>query len=299
MTKEKNVLAYLAWATICVIWGTTYLAIRIGVKDLPPILFAGLRAAIAGPILFVFLRLRGYALPKKEDLIHLTFIGLALISMGNGLVVFSEKYLSSGLAALLVTTVPFWIVGFEAVMPHGKKLNINLVGGLILGLAGVVLIFGFDLSSLLKSDNLIGVISIMLAEVGWSAGSVYSKYKKPNVHPLMSAAYQMMAAGVFLIIAGAAAGEFSQLKITPEGLAAFVYLVIFGSLIGYSSYIYAIAHLPVSFVSTYAYINPIIALFLGWLVLGEVITINVIIAAAIILVGVMLVKKGSEVKTNG
>lgn len=294
MSEERNARAYLAWIAICIIWGTTYLAIRIGVKDLPPILFAGLRWLIAGPILFLFLRWKGYAPPKKKDLIHLAIVGLSLIGIGNGLVVFGEQYVPSGLTALLITTVPFWIVGFESLLPHGKKLNIKLAGGLVLGLVGVALIFGVDLKSLFRSDYLIGVIGLMLADIGWSAGSIYSKHKKSNVHPLMSASVEMIIAGIVLTTIASALGEFSQLKFTSESLAAFVYLIIFGSLIGYSSYIYAIAHLPVSFVSTYAYINPVIALFLGWLILGEQISYNIIIAAFIILVGVMLVKKGSE-----
>lgn len=294
MRKDKNVRAYLAWIAICIIWGTTYLAIRVGVKDLPPVLFAGLRWLIAGPILFLLLRWKGYPLPKKNDLIYLAIVGLTLIGIGNGLVVFGEQYVPSGLAALLITTVPFWIVGIESSLPHGKKLNIKLAGGLVLGLAGVALIFGVDLKSLFSSDYLIGVIGLMLAVIGWSAGSIYSKHKKSTVHPLMGASVEMIIAGIVLTIIASVLGEFSQLKFTSDGLAAFVYLIIFGSLIGYSSYIYAIAHLPVSFVSTYAYINPIIALFLGWLVLGEDISFNIIIAALIILAGVMLVKKGSE-----
>ncbi len=296
MTKEKNFRAYIAWLSICTIWGTTYLAIRVGVKDLPPILFAGLRWIIAGPILYLFLRWRGYELPKKSDLIHLAIVAITLLGIGNGLVAFGEKFVPSGLTALLITTVPFWIVGIETFLPHGKKINIKVAGGLVLGLAGVALILGDDLKGLLNSNYLIGVISLMIAVVGWSAGSVYSKYKKVTVHPLMGAAVEMIIAGVVLTIIASVLGEFSQLKFTSESLTAFIYLIIFGSLIGYSSYIYSIAHLPVSFVSTYAYINPVIALFLGWLILGEEISFRILIATAIILAGVMLVKRGNESK---
>ncbi len=294
MTKEKNFRAYLAWVAICLIWGTTYLAIRVGVKDLPPVLFAGLRWLIAGPILFLFLRLQGYKLPKKKEWLHLAIVGLALLGIGNGLVVFGEQYIPSGLTALLITTVPFWIVGIESAIPHGKRINFKTAEGLVLGLAGVLLIFGVNIKGLFNSNDLAGIAGLMIAVIGWSAGSVYSQRKKITAHPLMGAAIEMIIAGIVLTIVAAVLGEGSQLRFTSGSLTAFVYLVIFGSLIGYASYIYAIAHLPVSFVATYAYINPIIALLLGWLMLGENISFDIVVAAVIILGGVMLVKKGSE-----
>ena len=294
MTKEKNFRAYLAWMAVCFFWGTTYLAIRIGVKELPAALFCGLRFLIAGPILFVILIFRGYSLPKKEEWIHLAIMGLTLLGMGTGLLTFAEEYIPSGLSALLVTTVPFWIVGIDSLLPHGKRFNLKILGGLLFGFAGVGLIFGLDLKSLFDQNYLTGVIGLMIGVIGWSGGTVYSKYKKVSVHPLMGAAIQMITAGIVLILLAGVLGEFSKFTISSGSLFALAYLVVFGSLVGFVSYVYAIAHLPVSFVSTYAYINPVIALFLGWLVLGEVISFNIIIAAIIILAGVVLVKKGSE-----
>ncbi len=293
MENEKNIRAYGAWIAVCIIWGTTYLAIRIGVKDLPPALFAGLRWLIAGPILMLILWSRGYKLPRKKDLAHLAVVGIFLLGIGNGLVVFSEQFLPSGLTALLITTVPFWIVAIESFMPHGTRMNLFTAGGILAGFLGIILIYGNDWSSLLKTENLEGIIGLMLAVIGWSIGSVYSKYKKVDVHPLMGAAVEMVIAGIVLLLAALFLGEFSNFNFTPDGFYAFVYLIIIGSLLGYASYIYAIAHLPVSFVSTYAYINPIIALFLGWIILNETISMNIILATLIILAGVMMVKKGS------
>ena len=297
MNTEKNIRAYAAWVAICITWGTTYLAIRIGVKDLPPVVFAGLRWIIAGTFLLVVLLLRGYKLPKRKDLIPLTIVALCLLGIGNGFVVFGEQYLPSGLAALLITTVPFWIVVIEFIMPHGKKINYLTVIGILLGFIGIILIFGNDLGALFHGGNIKGVIGLMIADFGWAVGSVYSKYKKIDAHPLVGAAVEMIIAGIVLSILALFLGEFTHLSFTTNSLLAFGYLIVFGSLFGYTFYIYAIAHLPVSFVSTYAYINPIIALFLGWLILDESITANIIFAAFIILVGVMLVKKGSD-KTN-
>ncbi|MEW6195303.1 MAG: EamA family transporter [Bacteroidota bacterium] len=294
MNKKENIKAYLTWIAICIIWGTTYLAIRIGVEDLPPLLFAGLRWLIAGPILFSILRLKKYALPKKEDIIPLSIIGLSLLGIGNGLVVFAEQWVPSGLTALLITTVPFWIVGLESISQKEYKFNTLIIIGLLLGFVGVALIFGSDIDKLFDPSYLGGIIGLMIAEFGWSAGTIYSKYKKINLHPLMSASVQMTIAGFVMTLTGLILGEGSTFHFTDESFGAFMYLVIIGSLIGYASYIYAIAHLPVSLVSTYAYVNPIIALFLGWLILGEEFTLIIIVSAIIILIGVGAVKKGSE-----
>lgn len=294
MSTEKNAKAYLALMSIYFVWGTTYLAIRIGVEDLPPVLFTGLRWFAAGPILFLILLLQKYKLPDKKDLIHLGISGLFMLGGGNGFVVFAEQWIPSGLTALLITTVPFWIVGLDALLPYGKKMNLKIVTGLILGLCGVILIFGEDFKLLLNPNYLGGVLGLMAAVFLWSAGTLYSKYKKVSVQPLMGASIQMIIAGSVITIFGLVLGETGEFHFTQSSLYAYLYLVFVGSIIGYGSYIYAIAHLPVSLVATYAYVNPIIALFLGWLILGEKISIWIMVAAVVILIGVMIVKKGSD-----
>jgi len=293
MTKEKNVAAYIAWIFICIIWGTTYLAIRIGVKDISPALFTGLRWIAAGPVLFIILILKGYKLPPKEDLLHLSIMGIAMIGIGNGLLVFAEKYIPSGIAALVVTTVPFWMVGFDSFLPQGKKINWMILSGLVLGLFGVILIFSGNLNILLNHDYLVGIAGLMVSMAGWTFGTLYSKHKKLSVNPLMGASVQMIIAGTIVTLVAVSLGEFSSIKFTHNGLIAFLYLVIVGSILSYPAYVYAVVHLPVSLVSTYAYINPLIALFLGWLVLSEEISTSIVFAAVVILAGVTLVKKGS------
>ncbi len=294
---KPNLKAYLAWIAICIIWGTTYLFIRIGVETFPPMLFAGFRWIIAGFIFIIILRLTGKTLPKKEELIHIAIIGIALLGFGNGLVVVGEQYIESGLAALLITTVPFWMVGVESILPSGPKINWMIVTGLIVGGIGVLIIFGGDLKYIFETQYLIGVLSILGAVVSWSLGSVYSKYKKVKVHPLMSASVQMLIAGSLQVLLGALLGDFSNLHFTQSGFLSLAYLVVLGSIFGYGSYIYAIEHLPLSLVSTYAYINPIIALFLGWLFLDEKLDVFIVIASAVIIVGVVLVKIGSNKRT--
>ena len=293
MNKEKNVKAYLAWIFICIIWGTTYLAIRIGVKDVSPALFTGLRWIAAGPVLFAILILRGYKLPPKKELLQLLIMAVALIGIGNGLLVFAEKYIPSGIAALVVTTIPFWMVGFDSFLPQGKKINLMILSGLVLGLFGVFLIFSGNLNVMLNHNYLIGIASLLLSMAGWTFGTLYSKHKKLSVNPLMGASVQMIIAGTIVTLIALLLGEFSSIKITHNGFLAFLYLVIVGSILSYPAYIYAVVHLPVSLVSTYAYINPLIALFLGWLVLSEEISTSILIAAVVILAGVTLVKKGS------
>ncbi len=294
---KPNIKAYLAWIAICIIWGTTYLFIRIGVETFPPMLFAGFRWIIAGFIFIIILRLTGKTLPKKEELIHIAIIGIALLGFGNGLVVVGEQYIESGLAALLITTVPFWMVGVESILPSGPKINWMIVTGLLIGGIGVLIIFGGDLKYIFETKYLIGVLSVLGAVIAWSLGSVYSKYKKVKVHPLMSASVQMLIAGSLQVLLGALLGDFSNLHFTQSGFLSLAYLVVFGSIFGYGSYIYAIEHLPLSLVSTYAYINPIIALFLGWLFLDEKLDVFIVIASAVIIIGVVLVKIGSNKRT--
>ena len=293
MPKE-NFRAYIAWIAVCIIWGTTYLAIRVGVADLPPMLFAGIRWIIAGCIFLSYLKMRGEKMPARSDLFPIAVVGLLLLGFGNGLVVVGEQWINSGLTALLITTTPFWMVGFESLLPKGQKLNLLIFAGIVSGLAGVSLIFGSHWEELFDPSYLQGVLSILGAVVAWAIGSVYSKYKKLNLNPLVNAAVQMLIAGFALTGLGIILGEPSQLHFTENGTLALAYLIVFGSIFGYGSYIYSISHLPLSLVSTYAYINPVIALFLGWLLLDERLDFIILIAAVIIIAGVIMVKRGSK-----
>ena len=289
----ENTKAIIAWLNVCVIWGTTYLVIRIGVGHLPPMLFAGIRWVIAGVIFITVLKWRGKSLPKANEIVHLAVVGLALLGFANGLVVWAEQWIPSGLTALLLTTVPFFMVGLESLLPKGTKLNATILTGLLMGLAGVCLIFGEDIKYLSDSDNLIGVFALLGAVFFWSLGSLYSKYVKVDAHPLMGASVQMLVAGIFLSMIGISIGELPRLSFEINGLLSLAYLIVFGSFVGYASYIYALAKLPLSLVSTFAYINPVIALFLGWIILDEKLNFQIAIAAAVIIAGVFIVKQGA------
>jgi drug/metabolite transporter (DMT)-like permease len=293
MKEKGNAKAYLAWIVVCIVWGTTYLAIRVGVNELPPMLFAGIRWIIAGTMLMILLNLRGYTLPRLNEIKHLAIVGIALIGLANGLVVVAEQWLPSGLTALIISTLPFWMVGFESFLPKGPKLNYFIVIGLLMGTAGVVLIFFNDLNVAADLSTLIGSLCLIGAIVSWALGSIYWKYKQVKIQPLMGASVQMLIAGILQTMLGFILGENNHFNLTQDGFIALAYLVVFGSILGYVSYIYAIEHLPLSLVSTYAYVNPIIALVLGWYILDEMMSVNVFIAAVLILAGVMVVKRGS------
>lgn len=292
MNKNKT-LAYLAWVSICIVWGTTFLAIKIGVGSLPPMLFAGIRWIIAGPLFLSFLLLRGFKLPKLNEIKHIALVGILLIGVSNGLLVVAEQWIPSGLASLLIATMPFWIVGFELFIPNSYRFNKIIILGLLIGFSGILMIFWNELENLLDPSFSLGILAILGAVTSWSLGSLYSKYKKVNSHPFINAAIQMIIAGSFQISIGLILGEFNNFVLDLNSGFVILYLVIFGSLLGYAAYIYALSHLPVSIVTTYAYINPIIALFLGWFVLDEKISFTMIIAVVIIFCGVGFVQYGN------
>jgi drug/metabolite transporter (DMT)-like permease len=290
--------AYVAWIAVCIIWGTTYLAIRIGVAELPPMLFAGVRWITAGGILLILLNLRGHSLPRIKDIKKLAIVGILLLGAANGLVVVAEQWLPSGLTALILSTLPFWMVGLEFISDKGPNINWTIVIGLLLGIVGTVIIFTKDLNVLVDFNVFLGGICLLGAVISWSVGSIYWKYKHVDVNPFMGASVQMLIAGLLQTLLGFLLEEHKVFQLTQNGFLALGYLIVFGSIFGYASYIYAVKHMPLSLVSTYAYINPVIALILGWYILNEPLTITVFIAAALIFSGVLLVKRGSAIAAS-
>jgi drug/metabolite transporter (DMT)-like permease len=286
--------AYLAWVAVCIIWGTTYLAIKIGVTDLPPLLFAGIRWTIAGPLFLLIISFKKYSMPKKEELIPLAVMGISLIGVTNGLVVVAAQWLPSGLTSLFIATLPLWVISLEFIFPPHLKMNKLLVGGLLIGFIGVAIIFIGDAKYVFDTGYLLGVICILIGVISWAGGSLYSKNKKVSTHPLVSAGFQMFFAGIAQTTVGLILGEASEFEFTRNSFLAFTYLLFFGAMGGYASYIYAISHLRVSFVATYSYINPVIALFLGWLVLDETIDLNIILSAMLVLIGIAMVNNGAK-----
>lgn len=294
LTRREKITAYAAWGSVCLFWGTTYLAIRIGVRSVPPALFGGLRFLTAGLIFLTYLRWRGHAFPEGREFLDMVIVGIALLVTSNGLVIWAEQWVPSGIAALLVATLPFWMAGFEAALPSGESLTLRKVMGIVIGFCGLVILFAPEIRTAFDMAYLQGVLALLFAPLCWSAGSIYSKSRPAKSHPLMAAATQMTVAGIILILIGGMFGEWQRFSFGVEGLAATAYLVVFGSIVGYGSFIYALAKLPATKVAMYAYVNPVIAVVLGWLILDERMDWSVVLATAIVLLGVVLVKSSKS-----
>jgi drug/metabolite transporter (DMT)-like permease len=283
--------ALFAWLLVCVFWGSTYLAIKVGVGVLPPFLFAGLRFAIAGVILLAGALAFGDTLPRRaEDWRTSVIVGVFLLAGGNAFVVWSEQYTPSGIASVFVVTVALWMAFFDATIPGGtSRLNWRVALGLIVGFFGTALLVGANPREILSAD-LRGPIALTCASASWSLGSIYAKRHPTQTSAYMSAAIQMIAGGLTVAIAGSLLGEWSRWHLTGRGAAAIAYLVVFGSIVGYSAYSYALRHASATIVGTYAYVNPVIAVLLGWLLLGEQISGRMIVAIALTLAAVVWIQ---------
>lgn len=294
-TAEQKRNAYFAWASICVIWGTTYLAIKFALETIPPFLMGGLRYVTAGAILAIALRVQGRAMPSWRAMPGYLLSGALLLGIGNGGVIWAELYVPSGLAAVLVAAVPFWMVGLEALLPGGERLARRGVLGLLVGFAGIVLLVWPDLRFDATGGGwrfAAGVVALQLACLGWALGSSYSRRRNERagqVDPITGAAFQMLFGGGVMLAAGTLTGEWSALSFTARTASALAYLIIAGSLVGFVAYIYALTHLSTSFVSLYAYVNPVVAVALGTLILHEPFGWRLVVAIAIILGGMAIV----------
>jgi drug/metabolite transporter (DMT)-like permease len=287
--------AYLALVAVCVIWGTTYLAIRLSLEALPPALLGGVRWIIAGVVLAAITRARGEKLPAPSSWRDLSIQGLLLLGLGNGGVNWAEQYVPSGLSAVIIATVPFFMLGVDRLFPNGERIAREAFLGLIVGFAGILLLVWPDLNLHNAAGWRFawGVVSLQIACLGWAIGSSYSKRHKHGGSVLGSTAIQMLAGGLAMMAVGIFTGEWTAVRLAPKGVAAIVYLIVVGSLAGFVSYIHALKHLPVSLVSIYAYVNPLIAVVLGALVAGEPFDLRTVAAMAIVFAGIALVRGGS------
>ena len=283
--------AYLAWMVVCFVWGTTYLAIRVALETIPPLLMGGIRWTVAGALILSVLKTRGEHLPSAGSWTSLAILGLLLLGLGNGGVVWAEQTVPSGLTAVLVATSPFWMAGIDAMMKDGEPLTIRRLSGLAVGFSGIVLLVGPDIRVGAGRAFLGGVIASQIACAGWAVGSLYARRRRHTENVLAAAAFEMLFGGAFLLIAGLLRREWAMLAFNPRTTGAFLYLVFVGAIGGFSAYVYALKHLPVSTVSLYAYINPVIAVLLGTLLLREPFTWRMAAAAGVILTGVALVRQ--------
>lgn len=294
--KSNRALALAAFATVCIVWGTTYLGIRIAVESIPPVLLTGIRYTVAGVIMVALLRLRGMRVPRDpRTLGNIAIVAILLIGGGNLALVWAEQWVPSGLASLLVATAPFWAAILEALRRDGERLRLRPLVGMIVGFGGVaLLVTPGGANGAFGPRFLLGALVIQIGAIAWQGGSVHAKHALRDVPPLMSAALQALIGGVLLDVVGLAIGEAGRFHPTPRAWMALAYLTVFGSIIAYSAYTYALAHISITKMPLYAYANPIVAVLLGWLILDERLTPLSIAAMAVILAGMALVQLGGR-----
>jgi drug/metabolite transporter (DMT)-like permease len=282
----------VAFAAVYVVWGSTYLAIRIGIESFPPLILAGLRHSTVGLFLYPILRRKTGIRPTAANWRTAVVTGALLLFVGNGGVSWAELTVPSGITALLVATVSLWLVIVDWLRPGGVKPVPRVIMGLLMGFVGLTLLVGpAHLGDSGRVDPR-GAAVLVVASFAWACGSLYSKHGGMPSSPMLSVAMQSFAGGLILLIAGLFAGEFRGLHLGAISLRswlALAYLIVFGSGIGFSAYIYILHKSTAARVATYAFVNPVVALFLGWLIAGETITVRTIIAAAVILTAVILV----------
>jgi drug/metabolite transporter (DMT)-like permease len=289
--SEHRRSAYIAWLAVCFFWGTTFLAIRVALESLPPLMMAGGRHLIAGMILGSFVKARAVPMPARRSWPGQAMLGILMLGIGNGGVVWAEQWVPSGIAAVMVATIPFWVVGVEAALPSGERLTGRQLAGLLLGFAGILMLVWSDLrpGGLAGRGFIQGAIALQISCVGWALGSAYAKRHVRHDNPIASAALQMLFGGVALLVAATLIGE-PPGHFTARTAGAFIYLIVFGSLVGYVSYVYALKYLPVTTVALYAFVNPVIAVVLGALLLSEPFTPRMVVAIAVIFAGMMIVR---------
>ncbi|MDX1417648.1 MAG: drug/metabolite exporter YedA, partial [Candidatus Promineifilaceae bacterium] len=290
--RRLTILIVLAFAAIYLIWGTTYLGIRIAVETIPPFFLAGIRFLFSGALLFIILRLRGVPMPRRFHWRSAVIVGGLLLVGGNGFVTWSEQQVESSTAALVVATVPLWIALFDWLIFRGQRPRKRVTLGLMLGLLGIILLIGPGQILGTASFDLLSLLVLLLAPVLWSFGSLYSRQAELPGNTFMATAMEMLAGGVLLLLAALLTGEMTQLnpaEFSNRSLLALIYLTIFGSIIAFSAYIWLLKYVPATKVATYTYVNPVFAVFLGWLILDEAITPTTIAATVIIILAVILI----------
>ena len=276
----------LAFAAVYLIWGSTYLGIRIGIESIPPFLMAGARFVVAGALLYIWTRMRGEPPPTRVHWKSAAIIGLMLLLVGNGALSWAEQLIPSGIAALIVAISPVWFVALEW-MQGGTRPSAGVGVGLLLGTAGImVLIDPADLVGGVHVD-ILGAVVLLLASICWAAGSIYSRRATLPSSPMLATGMEMLAGGAALLLLSAVSGELRSFQfsaVTPRSFVAVAYLTIFGSLIGFTSYIWLLRATTPALASTYAYVNPVVAVLIGWLIADEALNGH-IAASAVLIVG--------------
>ncbi|HEX9639588.1 MAG TPA: EamA family transporter, partial [Acidobacteriota bacterium] len=290
-TASDQAKLIAAFAAVYVIWGSTYLAIRYAIETLPPLLMAGVRFTIAGAILYAWVRLRGGERPRPAHWGAAILIGGLMLFGGNGAVTWATQRIPSGMAALLVATVPLWIVVLDA-LRGGARISLQVLAGVLLGLVGLAILIGPGQLLGGERADLLGAAVLLVGALSWALGSLCARGAKLPSSRLLATAMQMLGGGALLALGGVLSGELGRVdlaSVSLRSLLSVLYLIGFGSLIGFSAYIYLLRSTTSARATTYAYVNPVVAVLLGWSIGGEPLSARILVAAAVILTGVVLI----------
>jgi drug/metabolite transporter (DMT)-like permease len=291
---------WISLIALYLVWGTTYLAIRFAVQTIPPFLMAGSRFLASGLILYIWRRLAGDPAPSARQWRSAIIIGVLLLLGGNGIVSWAEQHVASGIAALMIASIPLWIAVIDAARPGGIRPDARIVAGLLLGFAGMaLLITSSGGAAQATGRDFVGLLALLGAALIWSIGSIYARDADMPESSLLGTGMEMLggAAGLFLV--GSLSGEWAQMhprSIATSSLLGLAYLVVFGSLIGFVSYTWLLRHAPLSLVSTYAYVNPVVAIFVGAWLGKEVINGRIILSALIIIGSVVVINLSRQAR---
>jgi drug/metabolite transporter (DMT)-like permease len=295
----------IAFTLIYLIWGSTYLAIRIAIDSIPPFIMAGFRSLVSGLLLYILLSLRDPVKPRAFEIKQSILAGILMIAGGNGMLVWSEQYVPTGLAALLLAMIPVWLVLLNSIFVTKKRPAPAIIFGILFGLSGVALLSQVNNTVLLDNSHRLPVIfyafMLTLGAISWASGSLYARNILSAASIFYLICYQMLAGGMFLFLLGLGLGEWQQFyieKITFKSFTALTYLILFGSLITYSAYNWLLRKSSPAKVGTYAFFNPLVAVFLGWLFLKEPITLRMVMGAVCILTAVLLVNQAKFFRKN-
>jgi len=287
--------AYIALAIVSFFWGTTYIASRIGAQHMPGLFISGVRQFSSGLILVGFFLSKGHSIPRWEVLKKISLQGIMLLCVSNGLLTWSLEYISSGLASIIAALVPLFVTIFTIWLSTCAKISKWMIAGMMIGLAGVITIFYNYLGQVHNKSFMLGVTLSLLATLVWSFGTVYTSKQKLPIDILFSVGLQMLSAGIVMLVVCGLTGQYVNLAgADHHSLFALAYLIVFGSLLAYSAYVFAVSKLPPALVSIYAYINPIVAVSLGALLLQEKMNGNMLLGTCITLGGVWLVNRESR-----
>jgi drug/metabolite transporter (DMT)-like permease len=290
--KKDLKKAYIALGFVSFFWGTTYVAARIGAQEMPGFFVAGVRQFLSGLILVTFFLIKGYRIPEWKVLRQISIQSFFLLCVANGLLTWAMESISGGLAAIIVALVPIFIALFSVWLSRRTKITKWMIAGLVIGFAGILTIFYDYMGQLQNRSFIFGIVLSLISVLSWSFGTVYTSRHKNSVNILFNVGLQMLIAGIVMLIICGVTGKYVNLAFAGQrSWFALIYLIVFGSLLAYSAFVFAISKLPATQVSIYAYINPVVAVGLGWLLLSEKMNLVMGLGMIITLTGVYLVNR--------